>query len=152
DARPAVKREKPKVSTLNLPVKKQPPCVVYSITLALPVTVVSEMNRRDHWAVRNRRFDKQANALVKAITALAWYSNKEGYVWPFGFPLVVTFTRLHNCGQEMDDDNIRSAFKAIRDAVAEWAGLPDNDKGFEWLYEDREGKPGVLVKFEGKAD
>jgi hypothetical protein len=157
DARPVPKSQpQPKgkltVSTINLPAKPAPPCVLVSVSLALPVTVVSEMNRRDHWAVRKKRFDKQADVLVKAITALAWYSEAEGYVWPFGFPLIVTFTRLHNRGQAMDDDNLRSAFKAIRDAIAEWAGLPDNDPGFEWRYEDREGKPGVVVTITGRTE
>lgn len=139
------------MSTVQLPKKPAPPAVRFAVTLALPVTVVSEMNRRDHWATRRRRFDKQADALVKAIAALDWYSDVLGYRWPFGFPVVVTFTRTHNRGAGMDDDNIRSAFKAIRDAVAEWAGVDDKGPEIEWRYRDQEGKPGVAITIEGQT-
>ncbi len=152
DARPPQPpKEKRPMGSMTLPKKPAPPAVRFAVSLALPVTVVSEMNQRCHFMARRRRFDKQADALVKAITALDWYSEVLGYRWPFGFPVTVTFTRWHNRGQGMDDDNIRSAFKALRDAVAEWAGVDDKDPGIVWVYSDREGKPGVTVTVEGVA-
>lgn len=136
------------MSSLTVPAKETT-AVTYAVALVLPVTVISEMNRRDHWATRRRRFDKQADAVFKALDAMGWYSDVTGYVWPFGFPVVVTLTRLFNRGVKMDDDNLRGAFKAVRDQVAEWAGVDDGADQIEWRYGQREGKPGIEVRIEG---
>lgn len=133
------KKRKPRKATA----KKYPGPAV---TLVVPCRVVSEMNRRDHWATRRRRFDAQANALRLAALFAGWRDG-EDLVWPFGFPVAVTCVHV---GPEMDDDNIRSAFKAIRDAVASWAGVDDRDPAIEWRYAQRVGPAGVEVTIERK--
>jgi hypothetical protein len=122
------------VSTLKKPPAPPRP-VEFEISLTLPVTVVSEMNRRDHWAVRKKRFDKQADVLFRGIVALAWYDQVHGYLWPWRFPVMVKLTRLYNRGPAMDDDNLRGAFKAVRDAIAEWAGVDDGLHGSGRSYQ-----------------
>ena len=41
----------------------------------------------------------------------------------------------------LDDDNLRGALKAIRDGVADWLGVPDNDARVTWRYDQRKGEP-----------
>ena len=50
-------------------------------------------------------------------------------------PLLVTLTR--ESAGILDDDNLRGALKAVRDGVADWLGVPDNDPRVTWLYEQR---------------
>ena len=50
-------------------------------------------------------------------------------------PLLVTLTR--ESAGILDDDNLRGAIKAIRDGVADWLGVPDNDPRVTWAYAQR---------------
>lgn len=67
-------------------------------------------------------------------------------------PVVVTLTR---CGpRTLDDDNLRGAFKAIRDQIAEELGIDDGDaSAAEWRYE-QETRPAsaacVVIRIEAK--
>jgi hypothetical protein len=120
----------------------------FAVTLALPCRVVSEMNQRGHWGAKAGRFKKQREILVYALRELGFYSIlKDEFRWPFGFPAVVTFMHV---GPELDDDNIRSAFKGLRDQVAEWAGIDDKDKRIEWVYDQHAGEPGVEIRIEAR--
>lgn len=48
----------------------------------------------------------------------------------------------------LDDDNLASAFKAVRDEVAKLLGVSDAPGGpVVWRYEQRKGKPGFEVEF-----
>lgn len=111
--------------------------VRWAVTLGLPVRVLSEANRREHWAVARRRKEDQRTALMSAFIAAGLYQ--------LPVPCVVTLTHV---GPVMDDDNLQRAFKALRDGVAEWAQVDDADPRIEWRYDQRRGDPAVEVRAE----
>lgn len=50
-----------------------------------------------------------------------------------GLPITVTLTRYGT--KLMDDDNLRTAFKGLRDGIADAFGCDDSDNGkIEWVY------------------
>lgn len=113
--------------------------VEYTLNLRLDCMVRSEMNQRCHWAKRRRRFLSQADAL---LAATRWM----GGARPPG-PWIVAF--IHH-GAKMDSDNLQGAFKGLRDAMADWLGLPDDDDDrVSWRYgqvlETKRDRQGVEV-------
>jgi hypothetical protein len=86
-------------------------------------------NRREHWAVRAKRAKAQRTAAF-----LLWRSHSS---WSAAahhrqVGCVVTLTRFG--GRKLDDDNLRSALKSIRDGIADAIGLDDGDGRIEWRY------------------
>jgi hypothetical protein len=59
-------------------------------------------------------------------------------------PHIITITRVgpHN----LDDDNLASACKYIRDQIAEVVGVDDGSDQYTWRYEQKIGKYGVDVE------
>lgn len=113
------------------------------VTLSVPTRLYSEMNRRDHWAARFRRFKGQREAVV-----MAWYETGLRHLGCFP-RLIVTFTVLGP--RRMDDDNCAGACKACRDAVAALLDCDDADPRVEWRYEQRkEKKHGLEITLEEK--
>ena len=55
-------------------------------------------------------------------------------------PVVVTLTRI--APRALDGDNLQGAFKAMRDEVAKWIGVPDNHPSVTWEYGQRRGGVG----------
>lgn len=51
---------------------------------------------------------------------------------------IVTLTRI--APRALDDDGWQSAAKPIRDGVADWLGVKDNDPRFTWNYAQRKGR------------
>lgn len=113
-----------------------------AISFWLPINVVSEANGRDHWAAKARRAKGQRtttriatrNAAAIAVDAVDW-------------PILVILTRLKRKGQrDYDDDNLRSAFKAMRDGVADAFGMRDNDERISWEYSQlKDPRGGVQI-------
>lgn len=66
-----------------------------------------------------------------------------GVVIPQG-PLTVTITRVGP--RKLDDDNLQSACKYVRDEIANVIGVDDgNDRFYTWQYRQRTGPYGVEV-------
>jgi hypothetical protein len=112
------------------------------IEIRYPNLVNSPNGPHSHWSVKNRRVrrDREATALM-----LTQVKRPE-------LPLVVTFVR--EAPRPLDDDNNVAAFKATRDAVATWLGLPnDRDPRVTWRYA-QEKRPkrfaGTLIRFEAR--
>lgn len=107
---------------------------VHVWTSVLPVRLVSVANIREHWSVRHRR------AAAHRLAAL---------VVPKCLPLpcAVTIERLYcGRGQQMDDDNLASAGKALRDGIAQRLGVDDADPSVTWAYSQaRSTENGVRV-------
>lgn len=119
----------------------------WSVTLELPCRVVSEINRRDYWPVKARRAEIQRDALADACRRAGW--GAVGVIstrWQPPLPARVTFTHV---GRAMDDDNLRSAFKALRDEVANWLGVDDGGTEVAWEYQQRAGKAGCGITIQG---
>lgn len=106
------------------------------VTLQLPIRVVSEANRREHWATKARRAKAQRGAALLAVRAHA-----PSIVATIGAPskprLVVTLTRIGV--RALDSDNLARAFKAVRDGIADALGIDDGDSRIDWRYEQRRG-------------
>lgn len=124
-----------------------PALPLWTVTLRPACRVISEANRRDHWAVAQKRAKAQKEAV-----AFAWIDAGlrplaplwQGYEWR----LVV---RLEHIGPKMDDDNLRRAFKAVRDQLAALIGVDDGDARVRWEYRQRTGAPGVRLTIEPGA-
>ena len=113
----------------------------YSLTIRLPVKVKSEMNQRDHWTARRRRFADQATVF---LTEAHWL----GTARP---PLPCTITFTHR-GRPIDGDNLQGAFKGLRDLIATWLRCEDDaDPRLDWRYaQDKQMRPamqGVEITF-----
>lgn len=91
--------------------------------------VVSEANRREHWAKRRKR----RLAQVEMLLAELWKKKHPGPA-----ALVITMTRQG--GRKMDSDNLAGSFKAVRDALAKWLGRDDGDESLRWEYRQCPGK------------
>jgi hypothetical protein len=116
----------------------------WAVELTLPTVVVSEMNRRDFWAVRRKRFKTQADTL----RAVLYEAGLQRWLRPGA--VAVTLTHV---GRRMDSDNLAGAFKGLRDALADYMLADDGDDAqATWAYRQEAGTPGVKVRVEGRAD
>ena len=92
--------------------------------LEVPMCLPSRANlEHTHW--HRAKLVKQQHA--KLTLALRVVSKPK-------LPVTVHLVRISP--RSLDDDNLRGAFKAVRDCLATWMGLED-DKGPEarWLYD-----------------
>lgn len=62
--------------------------------------------------------------------------------------VVISFVVLSQ--QQLDDDNLQGALKPLRDAIAAYFSIDDNDGRIRWEYGQSEtkGEEGVIVKLE----
>lgn len=99
----------------------------------IPIKIASEANNNDHWRLKSKRHMIQ-KAIVRSYMKLLRLPE---------LPATITMTRY--APRPYDDDNIRSAFKYVRDAVSEHilgeidgkkyqAGRADNDPRLNWVY------------------
>lgn len=100
------------------------------ITVTIPMRIVSVANMREHWATKATR--------AKSQRILAWAELKAADKAPrLMGPVTVKLTRI--APRMLDDDNLRSAFKACRDGVADWLGVDDRDPRVTWDYGQERG-------------
>lgn len=96
------------------------------IDLTLPIKTISEANVRHHWAtMRRRKIAQQQEVDAELHKALSGRGVQ--------LPCVVTFTRIGP--RKLDDDNLRSSFKGIRDSVARRIGVDDGDERIRFEYQ-----------------
>jgi len=106
----------------------------------VPIQVISEMNKREHWRAAHARHKKQKHAVKTVLTANAV---------PRMFPVKVTMIRVGK--RTLDSDNLQGAFKYVRDAIADYfipglqAGRADDDSGFQWCYDQIKGEPSIEI-------
>ena len=55
------------------------------------------------------------------------------------YPIAVSMTRI--APRALDDDNLQTAFKSVRDGVADALGIDDRDPRVAWRYAQEKGKP-----------
>ena len=90
--------------------------------------VDSETNAYEHWRDKGKRRKKQKEWLHNAWLVAIRHDVLNLIV----LPCVVRLTRI---GQKrLDDDNLREAFKAIRDQIASEIGVDDGDDRIKWEY------------------
>lgn len=103
------------------------------IVVDVPVRIISEANSRQHWrkAAARKRLHRQTARLV-----LQQYARPMGESERF----TVTLTRV--APRKLDDDNLASGFKAVRDGVADWLGINDGSPRIRWEYAQHKGDAG----------
>ena len=98
------------------------------MTITIPIRLVSVANVREHWGKRAGRTKAHRNAGRLFCRHL-------------GFPLPVTVRITRIAPRPLDDDNLRSACKALRDGIADALGVDDRSPLVTWEYEQERGKP-----------
>lgn len=111
----------------------------------IQIKTVNELNAHAHWRTRQKRAKMQRAATRMAI----------GWWHEFPLPIRVTFTRIAP-GNGLDPgDGLPSAFKAIRDELADIIGVNDRSPLYEWVYAQRRGEAkeyGVEIELEAKVN
>ena len=74
--------------------------------------------------------------LTKMHRTEAWKAMRASGPGQASDGMTVTLTR--ESAGILDDDNLRGALKAVRDGVADWLGIADNDPRVTWRYEQRQ--------------
>jgi hypothetical protein len=97
------------------------------LRIELPIRTVSVANQRETWHRKHARGKAQKRALSFALNPLGRPE----------LPVTVRLTRIAE--RRLDDDNLRSAFKAVRDFIAkDWLESDDGDPaktGITWEYD-----------------
>jgi len=114
-----------------------------TIEVNLPTHLPSRANERLHWSKRQKRSRFQRD--------MAYLCTREALNhqdWP-EIPLIVMLTRISP--RPLDDDNLRGAFKSIRDGIADVFQLDDSARSpITWRYAQLKGKPAqVTIEIEG---
>lgn len=111
------------------------------LRVKIGIPTVSELNQREHWAKTHRRRKSQRQAVGLILNTCKRPK----------LPCDVWLIRISP--RKLDvDDNLPSAFKAIRDEVARWLGVDDGGDQVIWRYDQRKGKPGekaVIIEIYG---
>jgi hypothetical protein len=103
--------------------------MIEAITLAAPIKLDAHTNARGHWRTLKKRTDKE-----KQITS--WLLSSR--VLP-DLPVVVSFERISP--RDLDDDNLPSAFKYVRDTIAHHYGTHDGTSApITWQYSQRRAR------------
>lgn len=103
------------------------------LVVTLPVRIESIANKREHWAARSARAKSQR---VQAWAELRYVADSAPRLLG---PVLVTLTRI--APRDLDSDNLAIGFKSVRDGIADWLGVNDNDKRITWVYAQERGKP-----------
>lgn len=97
-----------------------------SIDFLAPIRTVSEMNVREHWAVRNKRKRAQQEAIAVAMQNVLQGRRIE-------LPCVVRLTRL--APRKLDShDNLRAALKATVDQICKKLEVDDGSDQVSFEY------------------
>ena len=100
--------------------------------IEMPLRTYSAANLREHWAVRARRVRSERRSTFWALKGASFVPH---------LPARITLCRISSAA--LDDDNLRSAFKGIRDEIAAAYEVPDNDPRLSWEYTQESCKRGT---------
>jgi hypothetical protein len=110
------------------------------LKLFLPIITVSEANTSQHWTKKRKRICAQKTEIFYALFNVKIEK-----------PCTISLIRCG--GRKLDDDNLVSSFKYIRDAIAEninpglAIGRADDDPLIKWEYEQvNKGKKGIKIE------
>lgn len=100
-----------------------------TIVVTVPIRVKSEANITGQLKAKLLRKAETKEAVFGSLPVLA--------IVPPG-PWLVTLTRIG--GKKLDDDNLQSSLKVVRDCVADWLQVNDGDRTrVRWKYRQRPG-------------
>lgn len=103
----------------------------HSLVVEVPIRIESVANLREHWGKKAARAKKHRESAI--------------LVPKHALPCRVTMMRI--APRNLDDDNLASAFKNLRDGIADRLGVKDNDPRVEWRYLQNKGKPKEYTAF-----
>jgi hypothetical protein len=129
------------------------------IRVTIPLKTVSEANQRGHWGPGAKRKQEHRGVAKLVIEKALRDAGVLTERWTFspsnfanGAPMltgggirihwsgaIITLTRI--APRALDDDNLCSAFKAIRDGIADAFHTDDRKGRLEWKYTQERGKP-----------
>ena len=104
------------------------------IEIRVPIKIVSVANLRLHWAVKAKLAKSHRSKAFSALASVAA---------PPAPPCTLVLTRI--APRALDGDNLQSAFKAVRDGVADWLGVDDGHKDLDWQYNQRKDRPKIYA-------
>lgn len=104
-----------------------------SFTKTLPLRTRSMANARLHWAAKAKIVKAEREAVAMTCRDLL-------QVIP---PCTIRLTRFGP--RKLDDDNLRSALKAVRDEVANLLRLDDAHQFLRWEYAQESGAYAVRI-------
>jgi hypothetical protein len=107
------------------------------IIVSLPLRLESVANLREHWSKRAKRAKEHRAVVGMAVRIRA------NQPWPERVDVLL----VRIAPRPLDDDNLRGAFKACRDSVADVLGVDDADPRVTWRY-DQEKPPKGAPKAE----
>lgn len=120
-------------------------CESLKVVVTIPgLRVKSEMNLREHHMVTYRRKREQKDITRLFLAQLGKTTRNALAAAP---RVVVRFTRIG--GKSLDTDNATTAFKFVRDSVAEWLGKDDGlNSGIEWVMPPAQenGEYGIRIE------
>lgn len=108
--------------------------------IEIPIKLPSLANTRMHWRKLAALKRKQREATYLCLV-------RESPRIPC-LPLIITITRVGP--RELDDDNLQSACKYVRDQIADIVGVDDGSKLYTWKYEQRTGPYNVEVEIRAR--
>lgn len=144
-----MKRRKPAQLTPRKRKKPEPVVIREAVfkdgawVFEVPTKTVSEMNRIEHWGAKRRRAKSQRElaklccdvALPSPVARSIRFSTHEIKLLRVG-------------GKRMDDDNLASAMKHVRDGIADSVQVDDGSNRIKWRYDqlpDGSHKSSVFV-------
>lgn len=121
--------------------------VLEMITIELPIRLYSVANLGEHWSTKMKR--NQAQGLQ--VTAAMREALSEKQMRPKD-RFIITLTRIGP--KTLDDDNLASAFKKVRDCVARALGIDDKQTlMLRWIYEQEKSKEyGIRIEIRTKRN
>ena len=100
----------------------------------VPIRLVCGANSREHHMARARRIAYEHRIVTLAMDAHVRHALR-------GVPCTVTLTRIAPRALDVDD-NLPSASKGPRDAIAKWLGVDDRTADVvKYVYAQRRGRP-----------
>ena len=106
------------------------------IDITIPMRLYSEMNVREHWAKKYKRWKDQKYRLFANLIAFAPHG-------PYPLPCIVKLTRI--APRKFDGDNLQASFKHLRDCIAglliplKNSGHADSSPLITWIYDQKKG-------------
>ena len=124
-----------------------------SLVVRLDVRTRNPLNGSQGQTVHGRRMRAAERKKLRLLThnwcrfAMVYHHHKRPV------SAIVMLTRIAPC--PLDDDGWQAAAKPIRDGVADWLCIKDNDPRFTWNYAQRRGRVrehAVLIEIEPRKE
>lgn len=123
------------------------------VTFTIAGKLDSKSNARVHWRTRHRTSKRQRQHSAYATLAAFGALHQSPRIWFLDAARGVVTVRLIRCAsRELDTDNIRDAFKSIRDGIADQFGVADNHKRLDFEYgQEKDKAPHVRIEIGERA-